>query len=193
MIEQSNNINDVEDLSKSHKIILLSPSDGAWLMGLPAVLDAVLTPEDFFKLFKLHKLAWSCKQIVHITKVALELAQDSLAKQEVTSNRHPDELYKNGIQWESFLGCIKLIKQRTRVIDLNSGTDYRKQLGRSGGRAENRAEFAKRFDALTDHKPILENRLLPIWGTHHILVPLSTSFVAWFDFNHLCASCPVAP
>jgi protein AFG1 len=83
------------------------------------------------------------------------------------------------------------------VIDLNSGTDYRKQLGRSGGglstvflspiSAENRAEFTKRFDALTDHEPILENRLLPIWGTRHIPVPLSTSSVAWFDFNQLCA------
>ncbi|EFP78608.2 uncharacterized protein PGTG_04564 [Puccinia graminis f. sp. tritici CRL 75-36-700-3] len=115
----------------------------------------------------------------------------------MTSNRHPDELYKNGIQRESFLGCIELIKRRTRVIDLNSGTDYRKQLGSSGGglstvflspiSAENRAEFAKRFDALTDHEPILENRLLPIWGTRHIPVPLSTSSVAWFDFNQLCA------
>ncbi|WAQ84625.1 hypothetical protein PtA15_5A198 [Puccinia triticina] len=116
----------------------------------------------------------------------------------MTSNRHPDELYKNGIQRESFLGCIELIKRRTRVIDLNSGTDYRKQLGRSSGgglskvflsppNAENRAEFGKRFEALTDHEPILENRVLPIWGTRHIRVPLSTSSVAWFDFNQLCA------
>ncbi|KAA1127013.1 hypothetical protein PGTUg99_002149 [Puccinia graminis f. sp. tritici] len=206
MIEQSNDVklpDDVEEPPESQEIVLLSPSDGAWLMGLPAVLDAVLTPGDVFKLFKLRKLAWSCKQIIHITNAALELAQDSLAKQEVTSNRHPDELYKNGIKWESFLGRIKLIKRRTRVIDLNSGTDYRKQLGSSAGglltvflspiSAENRAEFAKRFNALTDHEPILENRLLPIWGTRHILVPLSTSSVACFDFNQLCASCPVAP
>ncbi|KAH9469016.1 hypothetical protein Pst134EA_009537 [Puccinia striiformis f. sp. tritici] len=46
----------------------------------------------------------------------------------MTSNRHPDELYKNGIQRESFLGCIELLKTRTKVIDLNSGLDYRKQI-----------------------------------------------------------------
>lgn len=43
-----------------------------------------------------------------------------------TSNRHPDELYINGIQRESFIPCIELIKEMTHVIQLNSGTDYRK-------------------------------------------------------------------
>lgn len=114
----------------------------------------------------------------------------------MTSNRHPDELYKNGIQRESFLGCIELIKRRNRVIDLNSGVDYRKQLSSSGGLStvflsplstENQVEFKKRFEALTDHEPILENRTLPIWGTRVMHVPLSTSEVAWFDFHDLCA------
>ncbi|KAJ1679558.1 ATPase, partial [Spiromyces aspiralis] len=29
-----------------------------------------------------------------------------------TSNRHPDELYQNGIQRDSFIPCIKLLKER---------------------------------------------------------------------------------
>ncbi|KAJ9285746.1 hypothetical protein DTO021C3_6713 [Paecilomyces variotii] len=43
-----------------------------------------------------------------------------------TSNRHPDELYKNGIQRESFIPCIELLKTELTVLNLNSDTDYRK-------------------------------------------------------------------
>ncbi|SCW02824.1 LAFE_0F15082g1_1 [Lachancea fermentati] len=43
-----------------------------------------------------------------------------------TSNRKPDDLYINGVQRESFIPCIELLKQRTEVIYLNSPTDYRK-------------------------------------------------------------------
>lgn len=43
-----------------------------------------------------------------------------------TSNRKPDDLYINGVQRESFIPCINLIKERTEVVLLDSPTDYRK-------------------------------------------------------------------
>ncbi len=42
-----------------------------------------------------------------------------------TSNEHPDELYREGLQRDRFLPAIELIKHHTRVFHLDSGTDYR--------------------------------------------------------------------
>jgi len=37
-------------------------------------------------------------------------------------SRHPDDLYKNGIQRSSFIPTIELLKTRFEVTDLDSGT-----------------------------------------------------------------------
>ncbi|KAI3634161.1 hypothetical protein MIR68_007765 [Amoeboaphelidium protococcarum] len=42
-----------------------------------------------------------------------------------TSNRHPDDLYKNGIQRQSFLPCIEMIKNVNQIINLDGDLDYR--------------------------------------------------------------------
>ncbi|KAI0940112.1 hypothetical protein AcW1_004920 [Taiwanofungus camphoratus] len=111
----------------------------------------------------------------------------------ITSNRHPNELYKNGIQRSSFEPCIELLKTRLDVTDLDSGTDYRR-VPRALSHVyfdpltpENDAEVEKLFDALTSDPsdPVQQNRKLTTWG-RTISVPESSSTVAKFYFDHLC-------
>lgn len=42
-----------------------------------------------------------------------------------TSNIVPDELYRNGLQRARFLPAIDLINQNTRIVNVDSGVDYR--------------------------------------------------------------------
>ena len=65
-----------------------------------------------------------------------------------TSNRHPDDLYKNGLNRQLFVPFIALIKERMEVHHLESGTDHR--LGRLAGREVyfTGADAATRMDDL---------------------------------------------
>ena len=45
----------------------------------------------------------------------------------MTSNYHPDELYKEGLKREDFLPAIDLVKSRLDVIQVDGGIDYRRR------------------------------------------------------------------
>ena len=43
-----------------------------------------------------------------------------------TSNREPDKLYENGLQRQNFLPFIPILTSQCKVVNLDSGMDYRR-------------------------------------------------------------------
>jgi len=112
----------------------------------------------------------------------------------MTSNRHPDDLYKNGIQRSSFIPAIELLKSHFDVTSIDSRTDYRR-IPRALSHVyyhpltpSNVLEVSKIFEALTSSDPSdppIRNRELHTWG-RTLVVPESSSKVAKFTFEDLC-------
>ena len=113
-----------------------------------------------------------------------------------TSNRPPDDLYKNGLNREHFLPFIALIKQRLDVLPLNGPTDYRlDRLGRmdtwlvpNGPEATEKLSAA--FFRLTDY-PVEDRAHVPsadldLGGGRTLHVPKALKGVAVFSFKKLC-------
>lgn len=76
-----------------------------------------------------------CLDEFHITDIADAMIVGRLFSRLITagvfivttSNRHPNELYKNGINRQLFLPFINLFKEKLNVIKLQTFTDYRKE------------------------------------------------------------------
>lgn len=120
-----------------------------------------------------------------------------------TSNRHPTELYQDGLNREHFLPFIDLIQSELDVIELNGPTDYR--LERIGGLQtwhtplgeEATASVREAFFRLTDYPPEVAAHVpsaeLDVGGGRTLHVPKSLKGVAVFSFKRLCQQPRGAP
>ena len=113
-----------------------------------------------------------------------------------TSNRVPDDLYKDGLNRALFLPFIEMIKTRMVVHELVSETDYRQhrlagtQVYFSPAGAQARAEMTRIWDELTGHDPGIPLHLR-VKG-RDVVIPRAHNGVGRASFWDLCGQ-PLGP
>ena len=107
-----------------------------------------------------------------------------------TSNRAPDDLYKDGLQRDRFIPAIEAIKKHTHVIHLLSENDYRKQhIEEAGIYYTPLSEHAERemeqcFRHFSQGKTVSYDDIQLLGRT--IKTNKYTTDTVWFDFKAIC-------
>ena len=107
----------------------------------------------------------------------------------MTSNYHPDLLWKDGLQRAKFLPAIELIKSHLDIINVDAGVDYRRRVLESAQiyhtpiTPETDAALSSEFDRIAEvedeHQPLdVEGREIPYIRR--------AGGIVWFTFAQLC-------
>lgn len=114
-----------------------------------------------------------------------------------TSNRAPDDLYKNGLNRQRFIPFIERIKETMVIVSLNGPTDYRYDRLKGAEiyffpvNEETTAKLSAAFFRLTDRsvedRGKVPSEELTVQG-RKLFVPKAARGVAVFSFKRLCAN-----
>ena len=107
-----------------------------------------------------------------------------------TSNSKPDDLYREGLQRQRFLPAIHLLNEKTDVVQMDSGLDYRLRLLQRAGTYltpcdELAAQKLSFFFDESATSQICSEKDLEING-RSIRARKCAKGIAWFDFMALC-------
>jgi cell division protein ZapE len=106
-----------------------------------------------------------------------------------TSNFKPDDLYPGGLHRDRILPAIELLNSRLEVINVDNGTDYRRQtleqvdlyITPNGSEADEKLSHT--FDRLAESQD--EDPVMTI-EARQISAKRRAGGVVWFDFKTLC-------
>ncbi len=113
-----------------------------------------------------------------------------------TSNRPPEDLYKDGLNREHFLPFIAALRERLHILSLNGPTDYRRDR-LSGSTSWHspadekstealRAIFFRLTDYSTEDADNVKSAEIALAGGRVLHVPKALKGVAVFSFKRLC-------
>jgi len=108
-----------------------------------------------------------------------------------TSNQHPDDLYYDGLQRDRFLPAISLLKKNTKIVNVDSGIDYRleffdhAEIYHSPLDDNANAILEDDFVHVCPNKGV-EGDILEIEGREIKTVRCGDG-VVWFNFKAICA------
>ena len=108
----------------------------------------------------------------------------------ISSNFHPDDLYKDGLQRADFIPFIELIKNNYAVINIDINTDYRRQtLNQSKTyftpiTDETKKEFNKLFSRFVDETHLTTIKIKT--NSREISFERCSSNILMTDFKKIC-------
>ena len=138
-----------------------------------------------------------CFDEMHVNDIADAMIVGRLLKRTMelgvvycmTSNYHPDDLYRDGLKRDNFMPTIALIKDRLDIVNVDGGVDYRRRaleqveayLWPPGPEADSR--LAQTFDRIAE----VEDEAAELTVEERVIAcRRRAGGVLWVDFDVIC-------